>query len=122
MRNSAPKIDSNQAAANQYPSVLFVIDSLNSGGAQRQLDTSAVGLKRLGYQVDVFTYHPDSFFADELDQENIPVILASKKSRYSITPILALRRLFASNTYDIAIAFLKTPSIYAITGKSFARS
>jgi hypothetical protein len=38
------------------------IDYLVSGGAQRQLCTLAVLLKRQGHDVSMVTYHPDDFF------------------------------------------------------------
>jgi hypothetical protein len=36
--------------------LLLVIDSLGSGGAQRQLTTLAIELARRGHRVDVFVY------------------------------------------------------------------
>ena len=43
--------------------ILCVIDSLGSGGAQRQIVNLACGLKKKGHDVDVFVYFPEfSFF------------------------------------------------------------
>ena len=38
--------------------LLFVIDNLNTGGAQRQIVNLALGMSYLGYQVELFCYAP----------------------------------------------------------------
>ena len=38
--------------------LLFVIDNLSTGGAQRQMVNLGVGLHQLGHQIDFFCYAP----------------------------------------------------------------
>jgi len=93
--------------------ILCVIDSLGSGGAQRQLVYLACGLKRHGHHVEFFTYYPQNFFKPELDQADIPTHLCLKINRFSLTPVWDLRRLIRQRSFDVVIAFLETPVVYA---------
>jgi glycosyltransferase involved in cell wall biosynthesis len=93
--------------------LLFVIDSLGSGGAQRQIVNLARGLKNRGHYVEIFNYHPDNHYQPILVAAEIPVHLHLKTSRFSFSPLLALRRLIRQRQFDIVLSFLDTPSFYA---------
>jgi glycosyltransferase involved in cell wall biosynthesis len=92
--------------------ILLVIDSLGSGGAQRQIVTLAVALKRQGHDVSFFIYHPEYHFLAPLEQEGIPVHYCRKPSRFSVKPVIELRRILLRERHAVAIAFLETPSLY----------
>lgn len=93
--------------------LLFIVDSLGSGGAQRQLVTLAVGLSARGHQVEIFTYYDERHFAHIVEAAGIKVHLHAKPSRYSLRPLLTLRHLLKVGEFDCALAFLETPSVYA---------
>lgn len=93
--------------------VLCVIDNLASGGAQRQLVTIATGLRRRGHAVRFFVYHPQDFFAAALEAADIDLVRSAKASRWSLQPVLDLRREVRSGSHDIVLSFLETPNIYA---------
>lgn len=93
--------------------ILCIIDNLGSGGAQRQLVNLGVGLQKRGYDVTFFNYYPHDHFRHLLDAQGIPVLLHQKSSRFSVKPILALRRVIKERKIDAALAFLNTPSVYA---------
>lgn len=94
--------------------LLFIIDCLGSGGAQRQMVNLAIGLKRRGHEIAFFHYFPEhDFFASRLHQSGIPVHTCSKRSRFSMAPILALHRLMRRWRWDAGLAFLPTPNFYA---------
>jgi len=93
--------------------ILCVIDNLDAGGAQRQLVNLACGLKRHGHHVEFFTYYPQKFFKPDLDQADIPTNLCLKKNRFSLTPVRGLRRLVRHGSFDVVLAFLETPVVYA---------
>jgi glycosyltransferase involved in cell wall biosynthesis len=93
--------------------LLCVIDSLGSGGAQRQLVNIACGLKARGHGVEFFTYYPHDHFKTQLDEAVIPVYVCPKRSRFSLSPLLALRRKMRCGGFDVVLAFLETPSVYA---------
>ena len=61
--------------------ILCVIDSLGSGGAQRQLVGLADLLHGHGYEVKVVWYHADSFYKEFLDARGVDYenIVAQKR-------------------------------------------
>jgi glycosyltransferase involved in cell wall biosynthesis len=93
--------------------ILFVIDNLGSGGAQRQLVSIACGLKDRGNTVHIFIYHDSLYFKDEVKKKQIPVHLKKKVSRFSITPVLEIRKLVSELKIDVVVSFLDTPNVYA---------
>lgn len=93
--------------------LLLVIDSLGSGGAQRQLVTLGLGLAQRGHDVEFFVYHPrHRHFETSLTEHRVPIRYVEKASRWSLGPVRALRPLVRSGGYDAVLAFLPTPSLY----------
>ena len=96
-------------------SILLVIDSLGSGGAQRQMVWLAIGLAKRGHDVSLFTYNPKiDHFKRELDDNNIEVLEADKRYRFDIRPVLVLRRIIATRRFNCVISFMDTPNIYTV--------
>ncbi len=89
--------------------ILFLIDSLGSGGAQRQMVTIASLLKQQGTDVEVLCYHRDSFFIEPLNKTGIKVhwIVAANL----ISRILKIRSFIRKGNYDTVISFLDTPDL-----------
>ena len=73
--------------------ITCVIDSLSSGGAQRQMVMLAVLLKERAHDVRLLTYHDNNFFKYILDNANIPVECVFR--RFKIFRFFALRLLHA---------------------------
>jgi len=67
--------------------LLFVIDNLGSGGAQRQMINLARELKTRGHHVEFFVYYPHDHYLPLLDEVGIPVHFHLKTFRYSIAPL-----------------------------------
>ncbi len=88
-----------------------LIDSLNSGGAQRQFCLLAVGLKKAGFDVEIITYHQFGFFLSLLDQEEIKRTEITSKTKFH--RILNVRRAIRNSHPDIVISYLNTPNILA---------
>ncbi len=99
--------------------ILCVIDSLGSGGAQRQIVTLAKLLKDKGFQVSILCYSHDDFFANCLDEAEIPIYWEVEPNY--IKRILRVRRFIRRGNYDAVISFLVVPNflncIAAIGGK-----
>ena len=93
--------------------LLFVIDNLGSGGAQRQMVNLACALTTRGHQVELFTYYPSNHYRPLLDEAAIPVHLSQKLSQFSLAPLARLRRLIQQRRFDIVLSFLDTPNFYA---------
>ena len=91
--------------------VLCLIDSLGSGGAQRQLNLLGVLLKQHGFDVEFLTYRAKDFFEGLLREHDIPVttILVANKVRRA----LALRRFVRRRRPHVVIAYQRTGAFYA---------
>ncbi len=94
--------------------LLFVIDDLGSGGAQRQMANLALELSRRKHKVELFVYYPEyNHFAGRLHDAGIPIHSRAKRGRFSVGPLWELWRLVKRHPYDAMLAFLPTPSFYA---------
>ncbi|GAB1355338.1 glycosyltransferase [Erysipelotrichia bacterium] len=92
--------------------ILCLIDSLTFGGAQTQMANIACDLKDYGHQVTLVTYYKGGDYDSRFNKRDLRVICLEKRSRFSILPILKLRSLIKAYDFDIALAFLYTPSLY----------
>jgi glycosyltransferase involved in cell wall biosynthesis len=101
--------------------ILFLIDSLGSGGAQRQIVTLSKMLKDIGYNVSVLCYTYANFFAKHLEEANIPIHWELESN--SLKRIFRIRRFIRNGDYDIVISFLDVPNFLncfaAIGGKKW---
>ena len=91
--------------------ILCFIDSLGSGGAQRQLVALALGLLRRGHEVRFLVYHSDSFFLPKLEAARVSVYVIKPCSHY--TRALRVRRFLRQGWQDLVLAFLEGPCFYA---------
>ena len=91
--------------------VTCLIDSLVSGGAQRQICMLAILLKRHGVDVRIVTYYPFDFFKAMLTQSHIDVTTVHWHNKLQRT--WAVRQSIRSGRPDVVIAYLATPSVIA---------
>jgi len=91
--------------------ILCIIDSLGSGGAQRQMVELAKGFKEKGHEVSFLTYHEINFFKPELDGREI-VVSTIIEANY-LKRILTVRKYIRVQKPDAVIAFLQGASFIA---------
>lgn len=96
--------------------IVCLIDSLVSGGAQRQLVGLACLLKSNGFDVFVMTYHNIPFFAGQLEYNNVPYMVVEKASNPTMRFYYIAKALKEYNP-DIVIAYLDIPCIVAVISK-----
>ena len=85
--------------------ILCVIDSLGSGGAQRQLVNLAIGFKGKGYEVSFLVYHSINFFKETLDENHIAVHEIIDPNY--VKRLLKMRRFIRKGEYDSVLSFLE---------------
>jgi len=85
--------------------LLCVIDSLGSGGAQRQMVELAKGFKERGCDVSFLVYHEENFFKNELDRICIPIV-AIIEPNY-IKRLFKMRKFIRKGNYDAVLSFLE---------------
>ncbi|WP_294590779.1 glycosyltransferase family 4 protein [uncultured Phocaeicola sp.] len=96
--------------------IICLIDSLVSGGAQRQLVGLACLLKSKGFNVSVMTYHNIPFYVGQLKESNVPYMVVVKASNPKLRFYYMAKALKKSNP-DIVIAYLDVPCIVAVISK-----
>ncbi len=99
--------------------IVFFIDSLASGGAQRQLVELAKGLKGRGNDIFVICYERLLFFADELEDADIEVIPITQRNKFE--NIRNFRRTAREIKPDIIQAYLHGPGVIAELGSFFGK-
>lgn len=102
--------------------VLLVIDNLGAGGAQRQMCNLAIGLSKRGYTVDLFTYFPQDFFANQLNDNKVSLIKVKKNGKIGINVILALRRQIKTGNYQFVLSYMDTPNFYISIVKKITKT
>lgn len=90
--------------------VLCLIESIGSGGAERQLTGLAVMLKQQGYEVEVWYYVKNEFYLSYLQENNVVGRYLSAahdpKKRF-----FALRKHFKAYHPDTVISYSASPSM-----------
>jgi glycosyltransferase involved in cell wall biosynthesis len=100
--------------------ILCVIDSLNCGGAQRQICELAKGFKERGNDISFLVYHNIPFFNTYLDKAGI-LITQIPEGRY-LNRIIRMRRFIRKGNYDAVLSFLEAPNfICEVSGLPFRR-
>lgn len=91
--------------------ILFFIDNLGSGGAQRQIVNLAILFQERGHHVSFLIYGKSDFFLNILEKAQINVDRIN--SNGSIDRIVKVRKYIRTGTQDIVISFLETPNFLA---------
>lgn len=92
--------------------IICLIESLGSGGAERQMSGLAVLLKEQGYDVEVWTYYPNDFYVPTLQNAGVPYrYIAEAQSKKNRTKVL--RRELKKAKPDTVIAYLDTACMVA---------
>jgi len=89
--------------------ILCIIDSLGSGGAQRQLVSIAVLFKEHGHDISFLTYHPLNFYKAILDKNEIPVKCIQEN--HYLKRFLKLRKYIRNNKADTVLSYLDSPNL-----------
>ncbi len=91
--------------------IICLIDSLGSGGAQRQLVTLAIGLKKRGHQVRFVVYHNLNHFLPLLLDAGISCQVIPSCSH--VQRVLYIYQILQKGWQDVVLAFLEGSSFYA---------
>ncbi|MDH6305589.1 glycosyltransferase involved in cell wall biosynthesis [Parabacteroides sp. PH5-13] len=91
--------------------ILFFIDELGSGGAQRQMYNLALEFKTMGHQIEFLTYRDSDFYAPLLEEKGIKELRINSKNYFD--RILKCRFIIRKGNYDAVLAFLEGPCFIA---------
>ena len=92
--------------------ILLLIDSLGSGGAQRQMVGLAKLLQDRGYPIKIIYYHPICFYQAYLDEHHIPnEYVAGTENK--IKRMFLIARAIRHFQPGIVISYLDAPNMMA---------
>ena len=91
--------------------VLFIIDDLRSGGAQRQMINLARDFKSAGYSVLIYFYYPHYYYRQYLEEREIKSHCINIKN--PVKRIILFRRAIRRENPMAVIAFMGVPSLIA---------
>lgn len=101
--------------------ILFIIDNLGSGGAQRQIVTLAKLFHEYDHEIEFLTYNEGDFFKPDIERLNIT--LKNLRCKNSLMRIYKVREALRIGNQDLVISFLETPNflscIAAIGGRKW---
>jgi glycosyltransferase involved in cell wall biosynthesis len=91
--------------------IVFLIDDLRSGGAQRQMVALAKDFKTVGHEVSVLFYYPQFYYANYLEKLHIEVKCLHFHNPFK--RIFLLRKTIRGTKPNAVIAFMGVPSLIA---------
>lgn len=100
------------------PRLLFLIENLGSGGAERQLTGLAVMLKQQGHQVEVCYYVKNEFYLSYLQTNGVKGCFLAEASNPK-KRFFALRKHIKDVKPDTVISYSASPSMIACLLKFF---
>lgn len=100
--------------------ILFFIDNLGSGGAQRQIVNTSIMLKEKGYSVSVLLYADVPFYKHYLDENDIPTVLIAPRGK--ISRLFKIKKYLRNSDADVVVAFLETPGFISCFSKMCAKA
>lgn len=92
--------------------IIILIDSLGSGGAQKQAALLAGMLKAKGNSVAVVCYAAADFFVTMLEEVHVPIHWLIE--RQPLKRIFKVRKFIRSQQPDVVISFLEVPNLLNI--------
>jgi len=100
--------------------IALLIDTLGSGGAQRQIVNLACGLTAKGIDCNLIYYHDNNHYKDILEKYKVRTTLIQKRSRFDVLFFFKLRNLILQGNYSLLYAYLFTPSYVGVVIKLLA--
>lgn len=97
--------------------ILFLVRSLENGGAERQLAILASELGRRGHSVAIAVLYKRGEYQREIDSSLVRIIDLKKKSRWDIVPFTSrLLRMVREESPDIVHGYLSAGNVAAAIG------
>ncbi len=92
--------------------LLFLIEALTAGGAERQLVNLMNGLSKKGYKVYLVTWVDKHYFT-QLDIPNVNWSQFSRKGKLDFSLFRLIRSIIRENKINVVHGFLDTGNLYA---------
>lgn len=108
------------SAVSRNHRIVFLVRSLETGGAERQLVLLAKELQHRGLRPTVVTFYAGGAFRSELEDASVPVIALSKTGRWDVFGFLVRLAVTVWREHPTVLhAYLAVPNILAVTLRPF---
>lgn len=97
--------------------VLVVIDSMEIGGSQRQVQHLLDGLDRQRWEPELAYFRCDSFLVDAIRESGIPVHYLPKRRRLDMRFLFAYARLLRERNYSLVHAYSLTAELWTLLAR-----
>jgi glycosyltransferase involved in cell wall biosynthesis len=104
------------------PAIVFLVRSLDMGGAERQLVELAKGLHGAGWRVQVITFYAGGPLEGLLETAGIPVFCLHKRGRWDVVCLWKLARFLRRSDADIVHGYLPLPNVLLVLMRPTART
>lgn len=98
--------------------LLLVVDEMEVGGSQRQIQHLLAGLDRDRWEPELAYFRSDSFLVEAIRRSGVPVHYLPKRSRFDIRFVLAFTRLLRRRNYALVHAFSVTAEIWSVVART----
>ncbi|MCH8096594.1 MAG: glycosyltransferase [Proteobacteria bacterium] len=100
--------------------IMFLARSLDGGGAERQLVTLAVGLRKRGHEVAIAVFYPGGEFETQARNAGVAILPLGKRGRWDVVGFAwrLLKTLRAARP-DILHGYLATANLLAVLARPF---
>ena len=100
--------------------ILFLIRSLDRGGAELQMVLLAKEMAKRGLHIGIATFYDDNSFSNVLEKHGVNVISLSKRNRWDmLSPLLELVKLLNRQKNVLLFSFMTSANIVAVLLKLF---
>ena len=100
--------------------VLVVIDSMEIGGSQRQVQHLLTGLDRQRWEPELAYFRCNSFLVDAVRQSGIPVHFLPKRKRVDLRFLFDYARLLRTRNYALVHAYSLTAELWTLPASLLA--
>lgn len=102
--------------------VLFLIRSLDVGGAERQLVQLAIALRARGVDAEVLVFYGNGRLQPELEHAHVPVLNAAKRGRWDLLPFFwRILRCVRHRQPDVIYSFMSGANILGVLCRPASR-
>lgn len=101
--------------------LLFVIDSLRFGGAERQLTELVKGLDRKRFSITVVSLKKEvQSYAPIIEELGIELLYVQRHARFDVSPVFGLMKLIRERKIDVVHAMLSLGGVFGVAAARLA--
>jgi glycosyltransferase involved in cell wall biosynthesis len=101
--------------------ILFLIEALSSGGAERQTFYLLNKLNKNKFKIFLITWQDKNFYCEE-DLKEITWLKFERKSRFDFSLIMKIRSLIKENEIEVVYGILNSGNLYACLSTFFSKT